>query len=210
MTEDATGDLASRIAERTLAKRGANYAAEVRRLLDAALVVIQERGTASRPRVADIVSAAGLSNEAFYRHFSSKDALVAALLEDGTERLRTYVGHQMSKEPSPEGKVRRWVEGVLAQAVGRTADSTRAVSWNAGGLGEESMQGPLSANGPMASLLWEPFTELGSADPEFDAQLAAHATLGMLADYLWRRVEPSPEDIDHIYEFCLRSVSPRA
>jgi hypothetical protein len=62
----------------------------------------------------------------------------------------------------------------------------------------------------MASLLWEPFTELGSADPEFDAQLAAHATLGMLADYLWRRVEPSPEDIDHIYEFCLRTVSPRA
>ncbi len=31
---------------------------------------------ASRPRVADIVAAAGLSNDAFYRHFPSKDALL--------------------------------------------------------------------------------------------------------------------------------------
>lgn len=210
MSEDAADDLASRIAERTLAKRGANYAAEVRRLLDAALVVIEERGTASKPRVADIVAASGLSNEAFYRHFSSKDALVAALLEDGTLRLRRYVDHQMSKETSPEAKVRRWVEGVLAQAIGDTADSTRAVSWNASGIRGDSMQGTLSANGPMASLLREPFAELGSDDPDFDALLAAHATVGMLADYLWRRVEPTSADIDHIYEFCLRIVRPEA
>lgn len=210
MSEDAADDLASRIAERTLAKRGANYAAEVRRLLDAALAVIEERGTASKPRVADIVAASGLSNEAFYRHFSSKDALVAALLEDGTLRLRRYVDHQMSKESSPEAKVRRWVEGVLAQAIGDTADSTRAVSWNASGIRGDSMQGTLSANGPMASLLREPFAELGSGDPDFDALLAAHATVGMLADYLWRRVEPTPADIDHIYEFCLRIVRPAA
>jgi len=210
MSGDAADDLASRIAERSLAKRGANYAAEVRRLLDAALSVIEERGTESRPRVADIVSAAGLSNEAFYRHFSSKDALVAALLEDGTARLRRYVAHQMSKEPSPEGKVRRWVEGVLAQAIGDTADSTRAVSWNASGLAGDSMGGAVSANGPMASLLTEPFAELGSTDPDFDALLAAHATLGMLADYLWRRTEPTPADIDHIYEFCIRAVTPKA
>ncbi|HEY9311036.1 helix-turn-helix domain-containing protein [Williamsia sp.] len=209
MSGDTADDLASRIAERSLAKRGANYAAEVRRLLDAALAVMKERGTASRPRVADIVAAAGLSNEAFYRHFSSKDALVAALLEDGTLRLRRYVDHQMNKEPTPERKIRRWVEGVLAQAIGETADTTRAVEWNAGGLGEDSMKAKLSADRPMASLLHEPFTELGSAEPDFDALLASHAVLGMLADYLWRRVEPSAADIDRIYEFCLRTVNPR-
>ena len=76
----------ARIAQRALAKRGAGYASEVRRLLDAALEVMRQGGTASRPRVADIVAAAGLSNDAFYRHFPSKDALVAALLEDGAER----------------------------------------------------------------------------------------------------------------------------
>ena len=60
-------------------------------------------GTTSRPRVADIVAAAGLSNDAFYRHFASKDALVAAILEDGTARLRSYLDHQMAKARRPEG-----------------------------------------------------------------------------------------------------------
>src|SRR5690606_5850001 len=93
----APGDVAARIAQRALAKRGAEYASEVRRLLDAGLQVMRACGTASRPRVADVVAAAGLSNDAFYRHFPSKDALVVAIIEDGAERLRSYLAHQMSK-----------------------------------------------------------------------------------------------------------------
>ncbi len=88
----------ARIAQRTLAKRGVGYASEVRRLLDAALEVMRQGGTASRPRVADIV-AAGLSNDAFYRHFPSKDALVGVidqlqpggLTEPGTDPLAVGV-----------------------------------------------------------------------------------------------------------------------
>src|SRR6266704_127188 len=178
-------DVPARIAQRALAKRGADYASEVRRLLDAALEVMRQGGTASRPRVADIVAAAGLSNDAFYRHFPSKDALVAALLEDGAERLASYVAHQMDKEPTPAGKVRRWVEGVLSQ--------TR----------EE-----IAATAPLAVLLHEPFTQLGSADPELDASLAAHATVGKISDYLWRRATPSPAEIEHITGFCLRAITP--
>src|SRR5690348_17378855 len=117
-------DVAARIAQRTLAKREAGYASEVRRLLDAALEVMRQCGTDSRPRVADIVAAAGLSNDAFYRHFPSKDALVGAILDDGNERLGAYVAHQMTKAHTPEGKVRRWVEGVMSQADGDIAAST--------------------------------------------------------------------------------------
>ena len=82
------------------------------------------------PRVADIVAAAGLSNDAFYRHFRSKDDLVNALLDDGAERLRGYLAHQMAKARTPEAQVRRWVEGVLAQADGDIAAATLAVLWN--------------------------------------------------------------------------------
>jgi AcrR family transcriptional regulator len=202
-------DVAARIAQRTLAKRGADYASEIRRLLDAALEVMRQGGTAYRPRVADIVAAAGLSNEAFYRHFPSKDALIAALLEDGTERLASYVAHQMSKEPTPEGKVRRWVEGVLSQTREEIAATTLAVLWNSGSIGESLGSGRHSASIPMAALLHEPFAQLGSADPAMDASLAAHATLGKIADYLWHRAAPSPAEIDHITEFCLRAIAPR-
>src|SRR5207249_507351 len=112
--QNAIGDrseVAERIARDTMARRGPDYASEVRRLLDAGLDVMRACGTASRPRVSDIVAAAGLSNDAFYRHFASKDALVAAILEDGAERLTGYLTHQLAKEATPEGKVRRWVEG---------------------------------------------------------------------------------------------------
>jgi AcrR family transcriptional regulator len=197
-------DVAARIAHRTLARRGTDYAGEVRRLLDAALDVMRACGTSSRPRVADIVAAAGLSNDAFYRHFPSKDALVAALLEDGTERLQSYLIHQMAKEATPDGKVRRWVEGVLAQAADEDiAATTLAVLWNGGSVGESLPTGRPSASRPLAVLLREPFADLGCPDPDLDAGLAAHAVVGQLSEWLWERARPSRAAIDHVADVCL-------
>jgi AcrR family transcriptional regulator len=204
---DPTAGVAGRIVRRSLAKREGEYADEVRRLLDAGLEVMQKCGTSSRPRVADIVAAAGLSNEAFYRHFRSKDALVTAILEDGAERLRGYLTHQLAKAPSPAGKVRCWVEGVLGQADADIAATTLAVLWNGGGAAGGLAAGRHFASSPLASLLYEPFASLGSDAPEADAGLAAHATLGMLSDCLWRQVEPTRADVDRVTSFCLRAVA---
>ena len=199
---EGSNDVASRIAQRTLANRAPDYASEVRRLLDAGRAVMRRGGTEAKPRVADIVAEAGLSNDAFYRHFSSKDALVAAILEDGTERLRSYLVHQMEKEPTPEGQVRRWVEGVLAQAADdEVAATTLAVMWNAGPVGDTH---PAAALGP---LLVAPFTALGSTDPELDASLAAHAVIGMLSDHLDRRARPSRATTARVVAFCLGAVT---
>src|SRR5262245_39400817 len=202
------GDVAARIAQRTLARRGVDYAGEVRRLLDAALDVMRRCGTTSRPRVSDIVAAAGLSNDAFYRHFPSKDALVTAILEDGAERLRSYLAHQMAKESTPERQVRRWVEGVLAQAADeQIASTTLAVLWHAGSGGEGLASGHSSLNAPVAILLREPFAALGSADPELDASLASHAVVGTLSDCLSRGAKPTRAQTDHVVAFCLHAVN---
>jgi AcrR family transcriptional regulator len=200
-------DVADRIARQTLARRGAEYASEVRRLLEAALAVMRECGTTSRPRVSDIVACAGLSNEAFYRHFKSKDALVTAILEDGAQRLGSYLAHQMSKESIPEEQVRRWVAGVLSQADRDIADTTLAVLWNGGSVGDGLASGRHFASAPLGALLEEPFASLGSDHPALDASLAAHAVLGRLSDHLWRRTQPEPEEPDRITAFCLRAVS---
>ncbi|HEX3796848.1 MAG TPA: TetR/AcrR family transcriptional regulator [Acidimicrobiales bacterium] len=196
-----------RIARRTLAKRESEYAAEVRRLLDAALELMGQGGTSTRPRVADIVAASGLSNDAFYRHFKSKEDLVAAILEDGAERLRSYLAHQMAKSPTPEDQVRRWVKGVLAQADPDIAATTLAVLWNGSTAGGGVAAGRHFASTPLASLLSQPFAALGSDAPELHAALAAHATLGMLSDYLWRHEVPTRADIDQITAFCLRPAT---
>lgn len=210
MTGPVRDSVASRIAARSVAQREANYANEVRRLLDAGRDVMGRTGTSARPRVADIVTAAGLSNEAFYRHFPSKDALVAAILADGADRLYSYVEHQMSKEATAQARVRRWVEGVLSQADEQSAQTTRAVLWNAGSVGEEIVSGPPSAASRLATLLHEPLRELGSADPDFDAAMAAHATIGRLSEYLSQQVLPTSDDTDRITAFCLRIVAAEA
>ena len=201
-------DVATRIANRTLARRAPDYPAEVRRLLDAGREVMRRGGTASRPRVADIVAEAGLSNDAFYRHFASKDALVAAILEDGTERLTSYLRHQMEKEPTAEGRVRRWVVGVLAQGADPDiASATLAVLWNAGGLVPGAALSDPSGSAPLAVLLHEPFAELGSPVPDLDASLAGHAVVGRLSDHLWAGTRPSRDETEHLVEFCVRTAS---
>lgn len=200
-----SSDVAGRIAGQTLAKRGADYADEVRRLLDAALEVMRRCGTASRPRVADVVAASGLSNEAFYRHFPSKDSLVDAILEDGAARLVSYLAHQMAKETTPEGQVRRWVEGVLSQTDDAVASTTRAVLWNSGSAGDGIASGRHFASAPLGALLHEPFAALGSPDPELQASLAAHATLGKVSDYLWQQTRPTRAEVDGITAFCMGS-----
>ncbi len=197
-------DVASRIARQTLDKRGPDYTGEVRRLIDAGRAVMRRCGTDSRPRVADIVAEAGLSNEGFYRHFASKDALVAAILDDGTERLLSYLAHQMAKEPTAAGKVRRWVEGVLSQAADEEiAATTLAVLWNAASLGRTLTVPHTSTSARLSTLLREPFAELHSEDPELDAELVAHAVVGRLDDLLWGRRTPSRAETDRLVGFSL-------
>lgn len=198
--------MATRIARRTLASRAPDYPAEVRRLLDAGREEMGRCGTGARPRVADIVAAAGLSNDAFYRHFSSKDELVAAILEDGAERLRSYLAHHMEKATTPEDRVRRWIDGVLAQAAdGEIAAATRAVLWNAGGIGEALVSG--SPATVLATLLEPPLVELGSSAAPLDASLVAHAVVGKLSEYLRRGVRPTEADTERITAFCLAAIA---
>lgn len=198
-------DVATRIAQRTLADREAGYSAEVRRLLDAGREVMRRKGAGKRATVAEIIGEAGLSNEAFYRHFPSKDALVAAILEDGTQRLRSYLAHQMAKDDDPGAQVRRWVEGVLSQAVDEeVAATTLAVLWNAGGAGDRL--GSSAASAPLAELLVEPFVALGSSRAELHASLAGHAVIGLLGDHLWAGTRPSPAEVDDVADAILRTA----
>jgi len=202
-------EVVAKIAQRALAARATDHAAEVRRLLEAGREVMHRNGTTARAKVADIVAAAGLSNDAFYRYFPSKDALVAAILEDGTERLRSYLAHQMGKETTAEGAVTRWIEGVLSQAADEdSATTTLAVLWNAGSLADQP--GVSSASATLASLLDDPIAALGSARPELDASIVAHAVVGRLSELLWHRRRPEPDEVRHLVAFCLRAVTPPA
>ncbi len=194
--------VAARIAAQTAARR-TNYHNEVRALMDAAVKIMVANGTSTRVRVSDIVAAAGLSNDAFYRHFPSKDALVAALVEDGSERTAAGIGRRMAKERSPEGRVKRWLDGVLAQTEDANAETTLAVLWNSVNLNSAIPIGSQVSKRPLAKLLREPFTELGSTDPELDAELATQAVVGRVAGHLWAKTKPDRKEVEHLLRFCL-------
>lgn len=206
--DGGTDDVVARAAQRSLAARQASYEAEVRKLLDAGMEVMRRAGTSSSPRVADIVREAGLSNDAFYRHFASKEDLVSAIVEAGSRRLHGYLAHQMGKESEPAAKVRRWIEGAMSQAGDpEVAHATRAVLWNGGRISDRFRSEDATGYGPLAALLEEPLAALGSPDPRRDAGAVCHAVMGRMNEFLWRREAPSPQDVDHLVAFALAAVS---
>ena len=203
----STQGVADRIAARTAARtRRPDYAAEVSALLAAARAVIARTG---RARVADIVAEAGLSNDAFYRHFPSKDDLVAALSEDATEQIAASLARRMAGESTAEGAVRCWVLGMLAQAGGTKAAGNVAVLDASSHLNTAIATGnhaPVRA--PLARLLHEPFAQLGSTQPALDAELVTHAIAGRVAGHLWNGTAPTAAEIERLTQFCLATAGP--
>ena len=61
-------------------------------------------GTESRPRVTDIVAAAGLSNEAFYRHFALQGRAGRRHPRGRHRAAGSYVAHQMERRGHRRGQ----------------------------------------------------------------------------------------------------------
>jgi AcrR family transcriptional regulator len=108
--------IAQRSVERALASRYATYTEEVNRLIASCLKIMEQTGNFD-PRVGDILADAGLSNQAFYRHFQSKEELLLAVLDKGARELTAYLTKRMAAQPDPMGKIRAWIRGFAAQAI---------------------------------------------------------------------------------------------
>jgi AcrR family transcriptional regulator len=194
--------VAERVASRTLADRSAAYADEVRRLIDAGYTVMRRSGTLD-PRVSDIVGEAGLSNQAFYRHFSGKDELLVAILDDGRQQLVAYLEHRMAGATTGEGRVRAWVEGVMEQARNPgAADNTRPFAINSARLADRFPEEVARSRELLVHPLRGAVADVGG-DPQRDADAVYHLVLGCMNDALVARRRPSKADVEHLEEFVL-------
>ena len=100
-----------------LASRQIVYTQEVNRLIAACLIVSERTGNFD-PRVGDILAEAGLSNQAFYRHFQSKEELLLAVLDQGGRQLDDlFAQAHGGADDVPVDKVRAWIRGFAAQAI---------------------------------------------------------------------------------------------
>jgi AcrR family transcriptional regulator len=190
-------NLVSTLADRSLSDRHETYAVEIRTLLDAALTVMRREETID-PRVSDIVRTAGLSNQAFYRHFRGKDELLVALLDDGRQRLVATIERRMTRAKDPAEKVRAWIEVVLAQARDpEAAAATRPFSVNGDRLAVEFPEETLRSR----DRLLEPLRAVVDND---DALAIYHLTMGTVHDALVHRHTPTRAEVDRVVAFSLR------
>jgi AcrR family transcriptional regulator len=191
-----------RVASRTLAVRSEAYALEVRRLIDAGYAVMRRTETLE-PRVSEIVREARLSNQAFYRHFSGKDELLVAILDEGQRQLVAYLEHRMASAATGEARVRAWVEGVMEQARNpAAADNTRPFAINSARLADRFPDEVARSRELLVGPLREPVAESGG-DSQRDADAVYQLVIGCMNDALVARRRPSEEDVEHLVRFVL-------
>jgi len=193
------------LAARTLHERRAAYAQEVRRLIDAAYALMRETGDIE-PRVGDVVRRAGLSNQAFYRHFRSKDELLLAVLTDGRRRLLATLTARMARVGDGPARIAAWVEGVLAQARNpKAAENTRPFVLNGARIADRFPAEWSTSHEELLAPLRDAIAAAGG-DPERDADACYHLAFGAMERALIRRETPSREDVDHLVRFALRGA----
>jgi len=180
---------------------------DVEAILDAALTVA-ELSAPQAPRVADIVAAAGTSNQAFYRYFTGKEDLMQAVMARGLRRVHAYLEHRMSKVEDPSKKIELWIRGILTQATHQTAArQSVAVNEIFSGTGNGVDPRTLEATIALKDLLIAPLTDLGSSAPEFDASVIREAAMGTMREHMNARTSPTPLESDHLVAFCIRGIS---
>lgn len=195
------GGVAHDVAARTLRGRAATYADEVRRLLDATYAVMRRTGDVD-PRVSDIVREAGLSNQAFYRHFRGKDELLVAVLADGQRRLVESLEQRMHAAAPGADRVRAWAEVVLAQAQHEgAAANTRPFAINGLRLADRYPEQWGASRAELLAPLRAALTDAGG-DPD-DAPLLYELVMGSMQDALVQRRVPTDDDAARV----LRAVS---
>ena len=206
--EDLAETFARRAIERSTAERQASYVEEIRLLVDATFRLIEKTGSFDPP-LRDILKTSGLSTQAFYKHFRSKDELLLVLLDDGRRQLLGYLQHRMDKAATPAGRVRAWIEGVLAQAADeKAAKRTKPFVANQDRLADQFPADQQQSVDLLLDLLVEALAKLPGAARDRrlsrrDAEAIYYATFGALRAHLTHGTRPGSAEVDHLVQFCL-------
>jgi AcrR family transcriptional regulator len=211
-----TEQLAGRAVERTVAGRRAEYEIEMRRIVESTFSLIQRTGSLD-PSMRDILAESGISTQAFYRYFASKDELMLVLLDEGRRRLLDTLERRMRRADTPADRLRAWIEGVLAQATNPAA-AARTRPWvlserHLSTLFPEEQQSSVDL---LVRLLYEPIRGLrGGSGHDSSEQVAALATMvyrltfATLGPHLVAGTKPTREEVSELVSFCLQGTKPR-
>jgi AcrR family transcriptional regulator len=205
--------LADRAVERTVAGRRAEYSTEMRRIVETTFSLIEHTGSLD-PSMREILAETGLSTQAFYRYFSSKDELMLALLDEGRRHLVETLQRRMARADDAPAQVRAWVEGVVAQAANATAAArTRPWVLSEQRLAELFPQEQRASVELLVGLLRDPVARLRGTGKGRDpggytaATLIYELTFAVLRAHLVAGSKPGADETAALVAFCLRGAA---
>jgi AcrR family transcriptional regulator len=90
-------------------------AAERARIMEAAYQLLSDSKGASIP-ITDVLTAAGMSTRAFYRHFDTKDALLLEMFRSDSERVLRNLRRTASRAENAKEALHVWIGSMLRLA----------------------------------------------------------------------------------------------
>ncbi|HEX3289718.1 MAG TPA: TetR/AcrR family transcriptional regulator [Mycobacterium sp.] len=181
-------------------------------LLDAAVKVLREEGVRALS-VAQVLDRAQLSTRAFYRHFDSKDELVAAVFLELARVETRRLKRKMSSAADPAEAVVAWIDGRLDLAFNDGIQSDlRQVSLEA----QTQMFAAPELVGDAYGEILKPLIEqlekgrhtgiFPGVDPAADA-LSIHGAIWASVERQWATGQCDRNAVrDRIVRFCMRGL----
>jgi AcrR family transcriptional regulator len=183
-----------------------------REILAAASITLREHGVRGLS-IAAVLERATLSTRAFYRHFDSKDELIAAVFLEGARAEKRRLRRRMAAAITEIDAVAAWIDGRLDLAFDDGIRSDlRRLSLEA----QSQMLASPDLVQPAYAELLEPLTEalerglrsgmFRGIDPVADAQFI-HGVVWAGIDRQWTTGECDRNEVrERILRFCLRGL----
>jgi AcrR family transcriptional regulator len=121
------GEVADRAVERAVEAAKTRARDDVQQLIAAGLTVLRREGAAEMT-IAEVLTEAGLSTRAFYRHFTSKSDLLLAIYEHEVQRYNPLLQRRLDAASGPAEALVAWIDELLAAGFEpRRGERTRAM-----------------------------------------------------------------------------------
>lgn len=165
--------------------------------------VMLRKGCTEVPKVSEIIREAGITNQAFYRHFRSRDDVIVATYEQGMLTVYNYLRHRVDKKSSWQDRLEAWIDGILAQIEDpRLADLSIVIQWNVAQIARERTEIEPVGRERIYALLVSILEDAGVADPDRQALFVHTLVTGTATHFMETDQQPTPDDRGALLRFC--------
>jgi AcrR family transcriptional regulator len=163
----------------------------------------------------DLVKEAGIAVQTFYKHFSGKDQVILAVIEDLVLDTCTDLKQRARELPDPVARLRFYITSVVRSVGAQTPGDPgpRFITtehWRLHRLHPEELA---QATRPFTDLLLPEIQAamreglLDPPDPEYDAWLVNQLVIAVFHHYEYAAADEPPEQIaDRLWRFCFTAL----